>query len=60
MACLDAFSNVVELIFLLQQDNVIHQALLDSSGDSCNGCTIYMLLTLLLDTLTITYGRTSA
>ena len=59
MACLDAFSHVVECIFLLQQDNVICQALLDSWGESSNPCTIYALLTVPLDTLTITYGRTS-
>jgi hypothetical protein len=58
-AHLDAFSHVVECIFLLQQDNVIHQALLDLWGDSGNPCTIYALLTVPLDTLTITYGRTS-
>ena len=59
MACLDAFSHVVECIFLLQQDNVIRQALLDLWGDSGNPCTIYVLLMVPLDTLTITYGRTS-
>jgi hypothetical protein len=58
MAHLDAISHVVEC-FLLQQDNVIHQALLDSWGASTNPCTIYMLLMVPLDTLTITYGRTS-
>jgi hypothetical protein len=41
----DAFSHVFESIFLLQQDNVIHQALLDSWGESGNPCTICMLLT---------------
>jgi hypothetical protein len=57
---LDAFSHVVEHIFLLQQDNVICQALLDSWGESGNLCTIYALLTAVPhDTLTITYGRTS-
>jgi hypothetical protein len=50
---LNAFS------FLLQNDNVICQALLDSWGESGNPCTIYMLLRVPLDTLTITYGRTS-
>jgi hypothetical protein len=52
---LDAFSHVVECIFLLQQDNVICQA--DLWGDSGNLCTLYMLLTIPLDTLIITYGR---
>jgi hypothetical protein len=40
MAHLDAFSHVDECIFLLQQDNVICQALLDSWGDSGNPFTI--------------------
>jgi hypothetical protein len=58
-SCLDAFSHVVECVYLLQKDNVIHQALLDSWGESGNLCTINALLTVPLDTLTITYGRTS-
>jgi hypothetical protein len=58
-ACLDVFSHVVEHIFLLQQDNVICQALLDLWGESSNLCTIYTLLMVPLETLTITYGRTS-
>jgi hypothetical protein len=29
-AHLDVFSHVVECVFLLHQDNIIHQALLDS------------------------------
>jgi hypothetical protein len=58
-ANLDAFSYVVECIFFLQQDNVICQALLDLWGESGNPCTIYALLLVPLDTLTITYGRTS-
>jgi hypothetical protein len=49
----DAFSHVVECIFLLQQDNVIHQVLLDLWGESGNLCTIYALLTVPLDTLTV-------
>jgi hypothetical protein len=57
-ACLDAFFQVVECIFLLQQDNVICQALLDLWGESGNPCTIYALLMAPLDTLTVTYGRT--
>jgi hypothetical protein len=60
MACLDAFSHVVECIFLLQQDNVICQVLLDSWGASHNLCTFYVLLTVPLDTLTIHYGGTSS
>jgi hypothetical protein len=60
MACLDAFLHVVECIFLLQQDTVICHALLDSWGASGNPCTLYVLLMVALDTLTITYGRTSA
>jgi hypothetical protein len=60
MACLDALSHVVECIFLLQQDNVIHQAILDLWGESGNPCTIYALLMVPLDTLTVTYGGTSA
>jgi hypothetical protein len=59
MAHLDAFSNVVECIFLLQQHNVIHQAFLDLWGESDNPCTIYGLLMVPLDILTVTYGRTS-
>jgi hypothetical protein len=43
MSHFDAFSNVVEHVFLLQQDNVIPQALLDSWGESDNPCTIYAL-----------------
>jgi hypothetical protein len=59
MACLDAFSHMVEHIFLLQQDNVIHQALLDSWGESDNPCTIlYALLTVPLHSLQVTYGGT--
>jgi hypothetical protein len=57
--CLDAFSHVVECIFLFQQDNVICQDLLDLWGESGNPCTIYTLLTVPLDTLSINYGRTS-
>jgi hypothetical protein len=59
MAHLDVFSHVVECTFLLQQDNVICQALLDLWGDYGNLCTIYALLTVPIDTLTITYGRIS-
>jgi hypothetical protein len=47
---------VVEHVLLLQQDNVIHQALLDSWGESGNLCTIYLLLMVPLDTLSVTYG----
>jgi hypothetical protein len=43
MAHLDVFSQMVECVFLLCQDNVICQALLDSRGDSSNPCTIYVL-----------------
>ncbi len=51
---LNAFS------FFKSKDNVICQALLDSWGELGNPCTIYMLLTVPLDTLTITKnGRTS-
>jgi hypothetical protein len=39
-AHLDVFSHVVEHIFLLQQGNVIHQALVDSQRESDNPCTI--------------------
>jgi hypothetical protein len=60
MACLDAFSHVVECIFLLQQDNVICQAILDSWGKSGNPCTTFALLMVPLDTLTVTYSGTSA
>jgi hypothetical protein len=56
MAHLDAFSHVVECIFLLQQDNVICQALLDLWGESDNPCTTYVLLMVPLDTLTVTYS----
>jgi hypothetical protein len=55
---LDAFSHVVKCIFLLQQDNVIFQALLDSWGESVNPCTLSVLLTVPLGTLQVTYGRT--
>jgi hypothetical protein len=58
MACLDVFSHVVEHIFLLQQNNVIHQALLDSWEESNNPCTIFTLLMVPLNTLQVTYGRT--
>ena len=58
-AHLDAFSHVVECIFLLQQDNAICQALLDLWEESGNQCTIYVLRMVPLDTLTITYSRTS-
>jgi hypothetical protein len=58
-AHLDAFSHVVECIFLLQQDNVICQALLDLWGEYNNPCTIYKLLMVPLDTLAVTYGGTS-
>jgi hypothetical protein len=60
MAHLKAFSHVVEGIFLLQQDNVIQQTLLDSWGASDNR-TIYVLLTVPLHSLQITYSisRTS-
>jgi hypothetical protein len=58
MAHLDVFSHVVECVFLLQKDNVICQALLDSWEESDNLCTIYALLMAPLDTLTVTYGRT--
>jgi hypothetical protein len=44
MAHLAAFSHVVACFFLLQQDNVIHQALLDLWGDSGDPFTIYVLL----------------
>ncbi len=60
MAHLDVFSHVVECIFLLWQDNVICQALLDSRRDSGNLCTLYVLIMVPLDTLTITHSRTSA
>jgi hypothetical protein len=56
---LDVFSHVVECILLLQQDNIICQGLIDSWGDSNNLCMIYVLITVPLDTLTITYGTTS-
>jgi hypothetical protein len=56
-AHLDEFSHAVECIFLLQQDNIICQALLDSRGKSNGQCTIYMLLMVFLDTLTVTYGK---
>jgi hypothetical protein len=56
MACLDTFSHVVECVFLLQQDNVICQALLDLCGESGNQCTICALPTVPLDTLTVTYS----
>jgi hypothetical protein len=59
-ACLDAFSHVVECIFLLQQDIGIHQALLDLLRESGNLCTIYALLMVPLDTLTVPYGGISA
>jgi hypothetical protein len=59
MAHLVAFSHVVKHVFLLQQDDVICQALLDSWGDSGNLCTIYALLMVPLDTLTTNYSRTS-
>jgi hypothetical protein len=55
---LDVVSHVVECMFLLQQDNVICQALLDWWGEPANPCTIYALLMVPLDTLTVTYGRT--
>jgi hypothetical protein len=48
MACLDAFSHVVECVFLLQQDNVICQALLDFVGRIQLPCTIYAVLTSVL------------
>jgi hypothetical protein len=48
MACLDAFSHVVECVFLLQQDNVICQALLDFVGRIRLPCTIYAILTSVL------------
>jgi hypothetical protein len=60
MTCLDAFSPVVEHVFLLQQDNIICQALLDLWGESGNLCRIYVLLMVPLDTLTVTYGGTTA
>jgi hypothetical protein len=50
---------VVEQIFLLQHNNVICQALLDLWGESGNQCTIYALLMVPLDTLTVTYSGTS-
>jgi hypothetical protein len=59
-AHLDTFSHVVRCVFLLQQDNVLCQALLDLWGVSYNPCTIYVLLTAPLDTLTINYGGTSS
>jgi hypothetical protein len=49
----------VKCVFLLQQDNVICQALLDLWGDYGNPCTIYALLMVPLDTLTVTYGGNS-
>jgi hypothetical protein len=55
VAHLDVFSHVFEHVFLLQQENVIHQALLYMCGESGNPCTIYALLTVPLDTLTISY-----
>jgi hypothetical protein len=51
---------VVEHVFLLQQDTIIHQALLDLWGESGNLRTIYALIMVPLDTLTVTYGGTSA
>jgi hypothetical protein len=57
-AHLDAFSHVAECNFLLQQNNFISQAIIDSWGESDNLCAIYALLMAPLDTLTITYGRT--
>jgi hypothetical protein len=54
-AHLKAFSHVVERVFLLQQDNVIWQALLDLWGASNNLCTIYALLTLPLHSLQVIY-----
>jgi hypothetical protein len=61
MAHRDAFSHVVKCVFLLQQDNVICcQALLDLWGEVPTTRTQYtcMLLTVPLDTLTVTYGGT--
>jgi hypothetical protein len=55
VAHLDVFSHVFEHVFLLQQENVIHQAHLYMCGESGNLCTIYALLTAPLDTLTICY-----
>jgi hypothetical protein len=60
VAHLNAFYHVVECVFLLQQDNVLCQALLDSWGGSDNPCTVYALLMVPLDTLTVTSRRTSA
>jgi hypothetical protein len=45
----------LKCVFLLQQDNIICQALLDFLGESSNPCTIYSLLMVPLDTLTVTY-----
>jgi hypothetical protein len=59
-ACLDALSHVVEHVFLLEQDNIFCQALLDSWGESSNLCTIYALLTVPIETFTVTYNGTSA
>jgi hypothetical protein len=60
MAFLDALSQVVECIILLQQDNDVCHAILDSWKQSGNPCTIYALITVPLDTLTVTYNGTSA
>ena len=48
----------LEFIFLLQQDNVIHQALLDSWGESNNSYAIYILITVPLHSLQVTYSGT--
>jgi hypothetical protein len=59
VAHLDVFSHVFEHVFLLQQENVIHQALLYMCGESGNPCTIYALLQSPLTPLPLaTYGRT--
>jgi hypothetical protein len=55
VAHLEAFIHVVEDLFLLQQGNVIWQALLDLWGTSNNPCMIYVPL----HALQINYGATS-
>jgi hypothetical protein len=57
--CILPCGYVFEHVFLLQQDNVICLALLDSLGESGHPCTIFVLLMIPLDTLTVTYGGTS-
>jgi hypothetical protein len=62
-ACLDAFSNVIECVFLLHEDNVIHQALLDLLEARFLQAMHNIRAPnsrFPLDTLTIHYGRTSS